>query len=153
MANKPVNKTADSTSFKIGDRVRLLRLDGTVGDEVVTVHDLWGDETSNRNASFVYAGAEQFTHTDLMKHEADTSPVVVPDGGVWFIARGNNMGWGRAQSIDAAIANMRRQGGKVSDYVVHQVSKWTQVDGMGSLSYPQGIDPVEVRRSAKEKTA
>jgi hypothetical protein len=148
MANKPVKKTADSTSFKIGDRVRLLRLDGTVGEEVVTVHDLWGDETSNRNASFVYANCEQFTHTDLMKHEDDSSPVVVPDGGVWYIARGNQMGWGRAQTVEGAIRNMQRQG-KCSAYIVHRVSKWTQVDGMGSLSYPQGIDPVEVKKVGK----
>jgi hypothetical protein len=153
MANKPRKKTADSTSFKIGDRVRLLRLDGTASETIVEIHDLWGDETSNRNASFILVGCEEFTHTDLMQHEADTSPIVIPDGGVWFIARGNNMGWGRAQSIDAAIANMRRQGGKVSGYVVHQVSKWTQVDGMGGLSYPQGIEPIEVKRSAKKKTA
>lgn len=139
--------------IKVGDRVRLLRLDGTVGTEVVTVHDLWGDESSNRNASFMYAACEQFTHTDLMKHEDDTSPVVVPDGGVWYIARGSNMGWGRSQTIDGAVANVRRQGGKVTDYVVHRVSKWTQVDGMGSLSYPQGIDPVEVKRVGKKKAS
>lgn len=139
--------------FKVGDRVRLFSLAGKLGDEVHIVHDMWGDETCARNASFMYGHAEQFTHTDLMKHEDDPSPIVIPDGGAWFIARGNNMGWGRAQSIDTAIANMRKQGGKVSDYVVHQVSKWTQVDGMGSLGYPIGIDPVEVKRIGKKKAA
>lgn len=148
MAAKPRKKTTDLTSFKIGDRVRLLRLDGSLSPEVVTVHDLWGDETSNRNASFQYGNCEQFTHTDLMKHEDDSSPVVVPDGGVWFIARGNQMGWGRAQTIEGAVRNMQQQG-KCSAYIVHRVSKWTQVDGMGSLSYPEGIAPVEVKKVGK----
>jgi hypothetical protein len=80
--------------------------------------------------------------------------VVVPDGGIWFIARGNNMGWGRAQSEKQAIANMRRNGGKVTAYVVARVSKWTTVTGMGSLSYPAGIEPVETKMvDPKKKTA
>ena len=132
--------------FNIGDRVRLIRLDGTVSDEVVVIHDRWGSDDSSRNASFMSGHAEQFTHTDLMKHESDTSPVIVPDGGVWYIARGNNMGWGRAQTEAAAIASMRRQGSKVTAYCVHRVSKWAMVDGMGSLSWPKGIEPVEVKR-------
>jgi hypothetical protein len=148
MAAKPRKKTTESTSFKIGDRVRLVRLDGSLSPEAVTVHDLWGEETSNRNASFWSGNCEQFTHTDLMKHEADSSPVVVPDGGVWYIARGNQMGWGRAQTIEGAVRNMQRQG-KCSAYIVHRVSKWTQVDGMGSLSYPIGIEPVEVKKVGK----
>jgi hypothetical protein len=138
-------------AFKAGDRVCLIRLDGTVSKTVVTIHDLWGDESSNRNASFMFGNCKHFTHTDLMRPEADTSPVEVPDGGEWYIARGNNMGWGRAQTVEAAIANMRRQGGKVTDYVVYRVSKWTQVDGMGCLTYPEGIDPVEVKRISKKK--
>jgi hypothetical protein len=138
-------------TFKIGDRVRLLRLDGTASETIVEIHDLWGGEDSNRNASFMLAGCEQFTHTDLMQHEADTSPIVIPDGGEWFIARGNNMGWGRARTEAQAIVNMKRQGGTITSYVVHRVSKWTQVDGMGSLSYPMGIDPVEVRKVEPKK--
>jgi hypothetical protein len=48
---------------------------------------------------------------------------------------------------------MRKQG-KVTAYVVHRVSKWTQVDGMGSLGYPMGIDPVEITRvEPKKKSA
>ena len=136
--------------FDIGDRVRLVRLDGTLSDEVMTIYDRWGSDGSPRNASFMYGHAEQFTHTDLMKREDDTSPVIVPDGGVWFIARGNNLGWGRAQTEKAAIASMRKQGGNVTDYIVHRVSKWTMVDGMGNLSFPQGIAPVEVA-SVKSK--
>lgn len=138
-------------TFKVGDPVRLLRLDGTLAEEIVTIHDLWGSEDSNRNASFIYAFHEQMTHTDLMRHADDTSAVTVPDGGVWFIARGSNMGWGRAPTIDGAISNVRKQGGKVTDYVVHRVSKWTQVDGMGNLTYPAGIEPEEVKRSTKAK--
>ena len=129
----------------------MIWLDGTLSPTVVTIHDLWGDETSNRNASFGYAGnCEQFFHTDLMRHEDDTSPVVVPDGGVWYIARGNQMGWGRAQTIEGAVRNMQRQG-KCSAYVVHKVSKWTQVTDMGDLSCPIGIEPVEVKRVGKRR--
>ena len=149
MANKPVKKTSYH-GFNKGDRVRLLRLDGTASNEIVVVHDLWGAEDNNRNASFLYQGMEQFTHTDLMKHEGDNSPIVIPDGGVWYIARGNQMGWGRAQTVEAAVANMQRQG-KCSAYMVHRVSKWTQVDDMGSLTYPEGIAPVEVKKVGIKK--
>jgi hypothetical protein len=144
-------KATTTSAFKIGDRVRLLRLDGTASKEVVTLHDLWGKPDNPRNASFWFGNCEQFTHTDLMQHEDDTSPIVIPDGGVWYIARGNQMGWGRAQTVEAAVANMKRQGGKVTAYIVHRVSKWTQVDDMGSLSYPQGIDPVEVKNVKPKK--
>jgi hypothetical protein len=140
-----------TTKFKIGDSVRLLRLDGTFAPETVTIHDLWGDDNSPRNASFWYGNCEQFTHTDLMRHVDDPEPGITPDGGTWYIARGNNMGWGRAQTEDGAIRNMRRQGGKITEYVVHRVSKWTQVGGMGDISYPSGIDPVEVKRVAPSK--
>ena len=102
-----------------------------------------------RNASFISFGCEQFFHTDLMKHEDDTSPVVIPDGGEWFIARGNNMNWGRARTIAAAVRNMESNG-KATEYVVHRVSKWTQVDGMGALTFPEGIAPVEVKKSKKK---
>jgi hypothetical protein len=60
------------------------------------------------------------------------------------------MAWGRAQTEKQAIANMRRQGGTVKTYVVHRVSKWTQVDGMGSLTFPAGIDPVKTFDSRKK---
>jgi hypothetical protein len=142
-------------TFKVGDRVRLIRLDGTLSKEAVVIHDLFGGSTSEdgaRNASFMLAGGiEELWHTDLMKHETDDTPVVVPDGGDWYVARGDNMGWGRAQSVDAAIKNMKRQGGKVEGYVVHRVSKWTRVDGMGSLTYPKGIDPIEIKRVERKR--
>lgn len=142
------------TTFKVGDRVRLVRLDGTLSEPVV-IHDTWGGSTSEdnaRNASFLSGGGmEQYWHTDLMKHEDDTSPVVVPDGGVWYIARGNNMGWGRAETPEAAVANMKRQGSKPTEWVVCRVSKWTAVNDMGSLNYPTGIEPVEVSRVEKKK--
>lgn len=137
--------------FKVGDAVRFVRLDGTVSGPVVVIHDRWGTDDQPRNVSFMTGFHEQTTHTDLIKHEDDSAPVVVPDGGEWFIARGSNMGWGRAQTAEAAIANMRRQGGTVDGYVVHRVSKWTRVDDMGSLSYPEGIDPVEVKRVEPKK--
>ena len=139
-------------TFKVGDRVRLVRLDGTLSETVVTIHDLWGKDDNNRNASFMSCGMEQFFHTDLMKHEDDDTPVIVPDGGVWFIARGSNFGWGRAESEKQAVANMRRQGGAVTSYIVDRVSKWTQVDDMGELTYPRGIEPVRVK-TIKKKAA
>jgi hypothetical protein len=132
--------------FSKGDRVRLLRLDGTLSEEGFTLYDLWGDDDSPRNASFMSSGIEHYTHTDLIRHADDTSPATVPDGGEWFIARGNNMGWGRSRKAAGAVNSMRQQGGKVTAYTVHRVSKWTMVDGMGSLSWPQGIEPVEVKR-------
>ena len=135
-------------SFKKGDRVRLFSLDGTLHEHVHLLHDRWGDDDHPRNASFLSGTVEQTTHTDLMKHENDNSPVVVPDGGEWFIAIGNNHGWGRARSLQAAIANMRRQG-KASAYGVYTVSKWTLVNDTGGLSWPKGIEPVEVKRVTK----
>lgn len=135
------------TKVSKGDRVRLVRLDGTVSNEVFEVHDVWGKDDSPRNASFMSGQCEQLWHSDLMKLESDDTPVVVPDGGEWFIARGSNMGWGRSRTAKQAIANMKRQGGTVTKYVVHRVSKWTCVDGMGSLSYPSGIEPVEITRT------
>ena len=150
MATKP----KDTAAFKKGDRVKLVRLDGTVWDQAVEINDLFGGETSARNASYWYGNSEQFTHTDLLKREDDTSPVTVPDGGVWYIARGDNMGWGRAQTEKQAVANMRRQGGTVKTYDVHRVSKWTMVDGMGALTWPTGIEPVEIKSvPAKKKVA
>lgn len=140
-------------TYKVGDRVRLIRLDGTLSEAAYPIHDLWGDETSNRNVSFIFSDEETFSHTDLIRREDDSSPVVVPDGGVWFIARGSNMGWGRAQTEKQAIANMRKQGGTIRTYVVHRVSKWTQVDGMGSLTFPAGIDPVKTFDSRKKVRA
>lgn len=139
--------------FEVGNRVRLLRLDGTLSPEVVVVHELWGKDDWARNASFLFAGMEQTIHTDLMRHEADDRPIVVPPGGEWYIARGSNMGWGRAKTIDGAVSIMRRQGGKVTGYVVHRVSKWTVVSEMGGLSYPSGIEPVEVRNVKAKKAA
>lgn len=139
-------------TYKVGDRVRLVRLDGSMTEQAYPIHDLWGEDDRARNVSFIFSRMEQSTHTDLLKREDDASPVVVPDGGTWFIARGNNMGWGRAETMEAAIANMRRSGGgKVTAYTVHRVSKWTIVDDMGSLSYPTGIDPVEVKRVDQRK--
>lgn len=136
-------------TFKVGDRVRLLRLDGTEGPTTVVIHDLWGDDTSCRNASFLHSGMEHYTHTDLLKHVDDASPVVIPDGGEWFIARGSAMSWGRAQTIKGAVANMQRNG-RSKSYVVHRVSKWTQVSDMGCLSYPEGLEPVEVAKVEKK---
>jgi hypothetical protein len=60
---------------------------------------------------------------------------------------------GRARTEKVAIDNMRRQGGKVTDYVVHRVSKWTVVDDSGNLTYPAGIEPVEVKRIIKRRRA
>jgi hypothetical protein len=146
------------STFKKGDLVKLIHLDGTLS-EAVTVHDLWGDDSHARNASIWSGNQEQFTHTDLMRHADDTSPVVVPDFGTWFIARGDNMGWGRATTADNAARNMRRQGGAIKSYVVHRVTKWTTVNDMGDLSFPGGIEsayPVlvkEVRRKPAKATA
>jgi len=149
------------TTLKIGDVVRLLYLDGTLSPKTYTIHDIWGDETYARNASYIIEGTrgeEQHYHTDLMVGIGNVAPEdvplkgwPVPDGGMWFIARGNNMGWGRANTIDTAISRMKSQGGKCSSYVVHKVSKWTTVDGMGTLTYPSGIDPVEVKRVEPKK--
>jgi hypothetical protein len=54
----------------------------------------------------------------------------------WFIALGNNHGWGRAETEKAAIANMRRQGGKVTEYVVYAATEGSYVNDMGGLNYP-----------------
>jgi hypothetical protein len=62
----------------------------------------------------------------------------------WFIALGNNQGWGRAQTEKAAVANMKRQGGKVTEYIVYACTEKTYVNGMGGLNRP-GTDPEAVK--------
>jgi hypothetical protein len=142
------------STFQKGDRVKLIRLDGVSVDHVFTIHDLWGNaETSPRNASFLTGNVEEFSHTDLMRHADDTSPVVIPDGGEWFIAVGNDHCWGRATTADNAARNMRRNG-KPTEYVIYRCTKWTTVNDMGGLSYPAGIEPVEVKKvSSKRKVS
>jgi hypothetical protein len=149
--NRRLQKEQAMSTFQKGDRVNLIRLDGTVTPETFTVHDLWGDaETSPRNASFISGNQEQYTHTDLMRHADDTSPVVVPDGGEWFIAIGNDHCWGRASTADNAARNMRRNG-KPTEYVIYRCTKWTSVSDMGGLTYPSGVEPVEVKRVASKR--
>ena len=98
------------TIFAKGDRVRLISIDGKLHDQVFTIHDRWGDDDRPANASYLYGNTEQLSHTELMKHEDDSSPVIVPEGGEWYIAVGNAHNWGRAQTIKGALVNMRRAG-------------------------------------------
>ena len=69
-------------AFKAGDRVRLFSLDGKLHDQVMTLTDVW-DEGAAHNASYWSGNMERSWHTDLMKHEDDNSPVIVPDSGEW----------------------------------------------------------------------
>jgi hypothetical protein len=62
----------------------------------------------------------------------------------WFIALGNNHGWGRGDTEQKAIANMRRQGGKVTEYIVYACTEKTYVNDMGGLNRP-GVDPDAVK--------
>lgn len=66
----------------------------------------------------------------------------------WFIAIGNAMSWGRAQSEAQAIRNMRNnQAAKTTEYVVWQCSKDAHVvDHLGgaAISWPE-TDPEPVR--------
>lgn len=62
----------------------------------------------------------------------------------WYIAMGNNQGWGRAETVKAAIANMRRQGGKVTEYAVYAATEGTYVNDMGGFNRPR-IDPEPVK--------
>ncbi len=94
------------TDLKKGDTVRLLHLDGSLSKDTFVIHDIWGDETYARNASYI-----------------------IPNTGG------------------------EEQQGNVTSYVVHRVSKWTTVDGMGALSFPRGIDPVEIARVDAKKGA
>lgn len=63
----------------------------------------------------------------------------------WFIAVGNNHGWGRSnQSAAAAIARMNRnglQGQKATKYAVYRCTEATEVGGMGELIRPAGDPP------------
>lgn len=134
-------------TFKVGDAVRFVYLDGRLSDKAFTIHDLFGKPDSNRNVSFKMDHDEVLYHTDLLRHDGDTSPVVVPDGGEWFIARSNAMAWGRAETKEKAVANMKRESSRGTAYVVHKVNKWTMVDGMGSLTWPVGSpQPIEVAK-------
>src|SRR4051812_9093713 len=109
--------------FNKGDRFRLIHLDGTISEGTFEVHDRWGDERMPRNASFLSGSQEELVHTDMMRHVDDASPVVVPDGGEWYIAIGDAFGWGRAQAEKQAVANMRRasSSGRPIGYIVYRV--------------------------------
>jgi hypothetical protein len=138
-------------SIKVGDRVRFILADDSLSKEAVTVHDVFGTKESPANFSYFVGGShEQLNHSDLVHLDGDTSPVTVPPVEEWFIAIGNAHGWGRARTEKGAIANMRREGGKPTEYVVYRVNQWTKVNGMGGLTYPMGRgEPVELKRTAK----
>jgi len=66
----------------------------------------------------------------------------------WFIAIGDQMNWGRAQSRKQAVANMRRQASTTKDYIVYSVTEKTYVNDMGGFTRPTGDPaPVEVYRN------
>ena len=133
------------TRIKVGDRVRFIRADGSLDGEV-EVHDVFGEN----GISFLSGSVEQLYHADLVHRVGDDTPVAVPVAETWFIAIGNNHGWGRARTEKQAIANMRRQGGKPTQYVVYRVNQWTRVNDMGGLSHPRGYgEPIEVKRTTK----
>lgn len=137
--------------FKKGDRVRFVYADRTLSEKAVVIYDLFATEDSPRNMSWLEGPTEQFYHTDLLVPEDFTGEVTLPQPEEWFIAVGNNHGWGRARTLDAAVQNMRRQGGKVTSYVVHKVNKYTQVNDMGSLTFPRGMGDPELVKTVKPK--
>jgi hypothetical protein len=140
-------------SIKVGDRVRFIKKDGTLSEEAVEVHDVFGNEESAANFSFFAGGGmEQIFHSDLVHLDGDTSPVKVPEPTEWYIAVGNAQGWGRSRTAKQAVANMKRQGGKPTAWVVYRVNQWTKVNDMGGLTWPQAYgEPVEVSRIEPKK--
>lgn len=68
----------------------------------------------------------------------------------WFIAVGNNHGWGRSdKSADQAVTYMNRnglQGVKATEFGVYRCTPETTVDGFGNLTYPAGsAKPIKIR--------
>lgn len=146
------------SSISKGDRVRFIRADGKLSDEVVEVHDVFGGKDTPANFSYIQRGSgeEQLYHSDLVHLDGDESPITVPAPETWYIAIGNAGGWGRARYESMAVANMKRQGGKPDAWRVYRVNQWTQVNGMGGLRWPsERGDPVEVScvESKKAKRA
>lgn len=60
----------------------------------------------------------------------------------WFIAVGNNHGWGRSNKSEAdAIRNMNKnelQGRKATKYAVYRCTSETYVNDMGGMNRPAG---------------
>jgi hypothetical protein len=54
----------------------------------------------------------------------------------WFIAVGNNHGWGRAETEKEAMANMHRNGGRATEWSLYRCTEGTYVNDMGGLNYP-----------------
>jgi hypothetical protein len=74
----------------------------------------------------------------------------------WFIAIGNAMSWGRAQTEKQAIANMRRnEAAKTTEYVLWACpEEATVVDHLGgaAVSWPKpGAEPVRIKHVKPKK--
>jgi len=137
-------------SIKVGDRVSFIRADGTLDGEV-TVHDVFGDDDTPANISFLSGNVEQTYHSDLVHKVDDVSPVKVPEPETWFLCVGNAGYWGRSKSEKQAVANMRRGGGKPTEWITYRVNQWTKVNDMGGLTWPNNYgEPVEVMRKKKK---
>lgn len=138
--------------FSKGDVVRFKLGGDKLSDTTVTLHDVW-ESDGPRNCSYLSGGVEQAWHTDLLQHDGDTSPVVMPQIEEWFICVGNRFGWGRAKTEAAAIANMRRasSGDKVTWYAVHRCNQFVGVGDMGGLSWPQSLPEPELVKEVDQK--
>jgi hypothetical protein len=61
-----------------------------------------------------------------------------------FIAIGDNHGWGKAETEQGAMANMRKAGGPYKRFFLYRATTGTYVNDMGGFSRP-GADPEPVK--------
>jgi len=74
----------------------------------------------------------------------------------WFIAIGNNNGWGRSAKSEAeAVANMNKNGhGKAKEYFVYKCTEKTTVNDMGGFTRPMGDpEPMKIAHVGGKKIA
>jgi hypothetical protein len=62
----------------------------------------------------------------------------------WWIAVGNQFNWGRAETPEAALRNMRRQSGRpTTEWTLYSVHETATVNEMGGINwFSDGPEPV-----------
>lgn len=119
------------------------------------VHDTYDPSREGTRCVYGYwvLGEVQTAHPALVS-DMETNP---DDPLKWFIAVGNNHGWGRSDKSEAqAIRYMNNnglQGQKATEFAVYKCTPQTTVEGIwGQLSYPaDGPKPVMIRKVTKAK--
>jgi hypothetical protein len=71
----------------------------------------------------------------------------------WWIAIGNQFNWGRAQTSEAALQNMRRQSSRpTTEWTLYNVHESTVVNDMGGLNwFNAGPEPLLMKHQKPKK--